>query len=534
MAEEDLIFGKNRHMFGGIEPNNMKKFTVTRNIAKNRVEITAQLPGDTMINDQLLCTIGGAVIRRKTTGYPVDEFDGDFVAKITESGTKTIIDTGADANTVYYYAAFPFSTQDVYNRSHTNRAKYDYPAVGYYFGFDLDTTKSDPATRVTYPSDVQNYGYTAAKMNRTTNAFEYGSWPSTPGDKFMPRPCVVRINNVTSELFMDCYLNPNDYSKGINGESPLGYGQYDYYGKFMVEWPKIYTHREVVNGIYKFRCCDVPLGDDWDCLCNYDANNNQIDHFYTAIYQGCYSYSGSKPSYVDTSDIYANSRSAEDWVSQIKHILGSDWNPSVLADRLLIQDLLIMMAKTTDLSRAYGCWQSSSSEIENGIFDKNGMFYANSSATAVKVFGMEHLWSNLYPRFLQGFLVNKGVIKVKLTSGTHDGTTATDYNLTGQGYLTVADLKTYQSTTGSYNGYISSMINNAYGRIPIGKSGSSDTYECGDFAYFIDSSDSTVKIATVGTGYRPGPFSIKATDSATDAIPVGSIALSLKPREGSF
>ena len=28
MAEEDLIFGKNRHFFGGIEPSNMLTFTV--------------------------------------------------------------------------------------------------------------------------------------------------------------------------------------------------------------------------------------------------------------------------------------------------------------------------------------------------------------------------------------------------------------------------------------------------------------------------------------------------------------------------
>ena len=28
MAEEDLIFGKNRHFFGGIEPSNMLVFSV--------------------------------------------------------------------------------------------------------------------------------------------------------------------------------------------------------------------------------------------------------------------------------------------------------------------------------------------------------------------------------------------------------------------------------------------------------------------------------------------------------------------------
>lgn len=46
MAEEDLIFGKNRHFFGGIEPSNMQNFTAV--IEGEHVKITAQLPADTV------------------------------------------------------------------------------------------------------------------------------------------------------------------------------------------------------------------------------------------------------------------------------------------------------------------------------------------------------------------------------------------------------------------------------------------------------------------------------------------------------
>ena len=53
MAEEDLIFGKNRHMFGGIEPSNMKKFRITNN--GTSVKIAIQLPDDTIIDGQTLC-----------------------------------------------------------------------------------------------------------------------------------------------------------------------------------------------------------------------------------------------------------------------------------------------------------------------------------------------------------------------------------------------------------------------------------------------------------------------------------------------
>ena len=50
MAEEDLIFGKNRHFFGGIEPSNMKSFTVLQK--GDQVIIRAILPNDTVVNDQ--------------------------------------------------------------------------------------------------------------------------------------------------------------------------------------------------------------------------------------------------------------------------------------------------------------------------------------------------------------------------------------------------------------------------------------------------------------------------------------------------
>ena len=83
MAEEDLIFGKNRHFFGGIEPSNMLAFSVA--VESGVVKVTATLPNDTVVNNQTLCTVEGAIIRRKTTDYPKDEFDGDLVANIKAS-----------------------------------------------------------------------------------------------------------------------------------------------------------------------------------------------------------------------------------------------------------------------------------------------------------------------------------------------------------------------------------------------------------------------------------------------------------------
>lgn len=379
MAEEDLIFGKNRHFFGGIEPSNMLTFTAHGGTPQGQycVLITATLPNDTVVNEQTLCTVKGAIIRRKTTDYPKDEFDGDLVADIKES--TTFMDFGLSSTGTYYYAAFPYTTQGVYNRNKSNRAvvnepepmkefsaksvyvsasdtvkveitaklpssvagavirrsttgyptsetegelfknitangtytdtnvtvgvvyyysAFPYTSTGaynrseanrtsvtpkkrdYLFGYDLVKATSSPTGRVTYPSDVDNAAFTPAAMNFSTGKFNYGGWAFDPGEKFMPRPCML-----TYAGKVDHYLDPNNYTKKIDG-SASKVADTSFGGNAMMEWPKIYTKRWESNGVYHFRCSDTPQDDTWDCWCNYDRNNNQIDHFYTPIYFG--------------------------------------------------------------------------------------------------------------------------------------------------------------------------------------------------------------------------------------------------------
>ena len=567
MAEEDLIFGKNRHFFGGIEPSNMLAFSAT--IENDVILITATLPEDTVVNSQTLCTVEGAVIRRKTTDYPKDEFDGDLVATLKAS--SVFADTAASATETYYYAAFPFSTQGVYNRNKANRAvinepepmqafsaksvylaasdtavvkltcklpsgvagaiirksttgypttetegdlvnnitadgtytdtdvtvgvvyyysAFPYTSTGaynrseanrasvtpklrdYLFGYDLVKSTSSPTGRVTYPSDVDNAAYTPAAMNFSSGVFNYGGWAFEPGEKFMPRPCMLTYAGV-----VDHYLNPDDYTKKVDGTAS-SVANTSFGGNAMMEWPKIYTKRWEENGVYHFRCSDTPQDDDWDCWSNYDRNNNQIDHFYTPIYFGSL-VSSKLRSISGTSNSVSTTAANEITYAKAN---GNDWYTEVLADRLLIQDLLVMMARSTNGQTAYGygrCSSSNGSAIAPGTMNTKGMFWGSSNQTSgVKVFGMENLWGNLWRRTAGWMFVNN-VQKVKLTRGTHDGSTATDYNTDGSGYISVAS----SSISGSSEGYISGMKTESYGRLPTAASGSSSTYEA-DAVYF--------------------------------------------------
>ena len=615
MAEEDLIFGKNRHFFGGIEPSNMLAFTAHGGMSQGqyRVFITATLPNDTVVNGQTLCTVKGAIIRRKTTDYPKDEFDGDLVADIKES--TTFMDSGLSSTGTYYYAAFPYTTQGVYNRNKSNRAvvnepepmqefsaksvyvsasdtvkveitaklpsgvagavirrsttgyptseaegelfknitangtytdtnvtvgvvyyysAFPYTSTGaynrseanrtsvtpkkrdYLFGYDLVKATSSPTGRVTYPSDVDNAAFTPAAMNFSTGKFNYGGWAFDPGEKFMPRPCMLTYAGV-----VDHYLNPNDYTqKAEGGASKVADTSFG--GNAMMEWPKIYTKRWEEGGVYHFRCSDTPQDESWECWSNYDRLNNQIDHFYTPIYFGS-NVSNKLRSISGQANMVSQNATTEINYAKAN---GNDWYTEVLADRLLIQDLLVMMGKSTDGQTVYGKGRcDTNSAVNTGTMNSRGMFWGSNNGTdGVKVFGMEHFWGNLWRR-TAGWMNVNGTQKVKLTRGTKDGSTASDYNTDGNGYKTVSGA----TPSGTSGGYISSMKTEGFGRIPITASGSSSTFEADGLYY----NNSGTMYAIVGGSWRNGllcgPFCANLYIAPSNSGSDGGAALSCKP-----
>ena len=617
MAEEDLIFGKNRHFFGGIEPSNMQNFTAA--IEGEHVKITAQLPADTVINGQTLCTVEGAVIRRNTTDYPKDEFDGEEVAIIKTS--TTFVDSETSATGTYYYAAFPFTTQGVYNRNKANRvvvnepepmeefsaksvyvsssdtvkveitaklpdgvagavirksttgyptsetdgdalttitadtvytdtnvtvgttyyySAFPYTSTGaynrseanrtsvtpkkrdYLFGYDLVKSTSSPSGRVSYPDDVDNANFTPAKMN-FGGSFSYGDWNFAPGEKFMPRPCMLTYAGV-----VDHYLNPNDYTqKAEGGASKVADTSFG--GNAMMEWPKIYTKRWEEGGVYHFRCSDTPQDESWECWSNYDRLNNQIDHFYTPIYFGS-NVSNKLRSISGQANMVSQNATTEINYAKAN---GNDWYTEVLADRLLIQDLLVMMGKSTDGQTVFGSGRSSSSNssaVNTGTMNSRGMFWGSNNGTdGVKVFGMEHFWGNLWRR-TAGWMNVNGTQKVKLTRGTKDGSTASDYNTDGNGYKTVSGA----TPSGTSGGYISSMKTEGFGRIPVTASGSSSTFEADGLYY----NNSGTMYAFVG-GYwsndlQCGPFYANLNNTPSNSNSNNGAALSYPIRSFSL
>lgn len=622
MAEEDIIYGKNRHFFGGIEPSNLTEFYISDGTAGYHIAYF-KLPEDTVIDGQVVCTVGGVVVRRKTDDYPVDEFDGELVVDYTrdmwESNmadmnygirmcSSDYIYTPSDTN--YYYSFFPYSKQGVYNRNpanrtavyaydlsvtymmvtqaatdgvirnvikvnvsdacemvlckstthhpttytdgtrikwssattdHTsftfsdndvvlgetyyysafvrpedstdekyiaiegNRCKATVSQYTYLYGFDIDLSDSNPDTRVSYPDDVYNAHFTPVTLGFTTKQID---WRFIVRDMihFMPKPCLLSTDGTVK-----CYLNPNDYSKDVDGNAAdITSGAYN----VMMEWPKIYTHREVVDGVYKFRCSDYKIDEDWECWSNYNINDELVDHFYTPVYNGCTissklcSVSGKSTSDITVSTTFSNLLSRAESISTDKR-----WSLDTLSDTLLIQDLLVMMAKTTDLRSAYGygvC--NGSTKIATGTMNTKGLFWGSTNTTdGVKVFGMENWWGN-YGRTIAGLIMYGGQLYAKYTPGLYDGTKYVGYQTSYERYLdTGAKFTAY----GEF--YIRNMKLTPVGLIPNRGSGSSSTYWCNSIN--VDASGASypavIGLHTASTGGDVGPFTFGFTTSTS-------------------
>ena len=523
--EEDILYGKKRHFFGGIAPSNMLNFKATYDEATSKTTIRATLPKDTIIDDQMICCVGGAVIRKKNDGYPKDEFDGEFVADITTDKTVTL--TGKDAK-YRYYAAFPYSKQGVYNRNVVNRSLViNIPTYTYLYGYDLNLNDPDTSTRVYYPDDVDNNGdkFTPAGMDFESGAFSYGDWPSEAGVKFMPRPCMLKYDGTR-----DYYLDPNDYTKKADGTAS-DVANTSYGGNAMMEWPKIYTKRWEENGIYHFRCSDAKIDSEYECWCNYDKNNNEINRFYTAIYQGVKSgdrlrsISGAAPTTsvsMSTFKTYAQANS-------------TDHDIAVISDRLLITDLLVMITRTTDLQSDIGIGARTAGTIySSGTLNAKGMFWGSNvtgnTTDPVKVFGMENWWGNK-DQFLLGWCSSGGTQAFKFTRGTKDGSTVFEYNYTSSvtGYKTGILPTTVISSGANYtSGYVDECVTTKFGRIPSSINGSGSLYECDFLQLSTLSRVSTVSHVGDSGHLDGGPFQYNVGESPSSNSKIGA-SLSCKP-----
>lgn len=395
---------------------------------------------------------------------------------------------------------------------------------GVIYGFHINGANSDPDSCITYLKDA--VGMTPAHMDYANDVFDYGSW----GDAFfMPKPCMVKYNGER-----DYYLDPNDYTKKADGTAS-DVADTSYNGNAMMEWPKIWwkvvpDSDDKSGSVY---IADHKADDDFHCWSNINANGVEVDHFYTAIYNGSNVSSKLRSmSGLAYTDLCQSKTAQQELDLAHANNPGSDvlWETEVYADIILLQFLHILISRTLDSAKAFGEGRRSqasaaSSMLGTGTMNTKGLFWGDDTTNyGVKTFGMENFWGNQWRRYLGHIMVN-GTQYLKLTHETQDGSTATAYNLTASGYL-AADTVAPSGTSG---GYLSQMKFASKGMVPQVALGNSATFYC-DGLWF---NNSITAVALRG-GYaysdaRVGVFCVNLDGSASVASWHFGASVSCKP-----
>ena len=482
-------------------PQEMKSIFCVYDKDLGKYKLKWEEPDDTVIDGQVACVVEKVIIRRKLGSVPTSETDGDLVLEVKRKDfgsykNEYFVDTALSPSDgdVYYYKAFPMSTTGFYNSNSANETEGIKCKNYNLYGFKLDQNESDPASMITYLSDCDNALFISAKMNYTTDTFDYGDWADAWFIKNL-KPCMLKYDGT-----VDYELNPNDYTKKLDGTAS-DVSNASYGGNAMVGIPKVYW-KIVDNGdnTANIYICDKKIDSDFHCWSHIDNNGNEIDYCYLSAFVGCNinstlrSISGQSPmtNQTGTTEInYAKSNN-----------IGSDiiWYTGLFNDWMLINILLFLIGKSTDTQTIFGTGNNNSyvstsnTGIKNtGTMNTKGLFWGNQdNVSGVKVFGIEHWYGNIWRR-IGGWINDKGTQKIKMTYGQSDGSTVDGYNTDGAGYIVIGN----STPIGTDGGYVSKVLFNKNGLIPTTVNGSQTTYYCNGLWF----NNSQVDYAFVGGDY---------------------------------
>lgn len=514
-------------------PQEMKSIFGVYDVDLGKYKLKWEEPDDTVIDGQVACVVEKVIIRRKLGSVPTSETDGDLVLEVKRKDFGTykneyFVDTilSPSNGDVYYYKAFPMSTTGFYNTNSANETEGIKCKNYNLYGFKLDQNESDPASMITYLSDCDNKYYKSAKMNYTTDKFDYGDWSDAWFIKNL-KPCMLKYDGT-----VDYELNPNDYTKKLDGTAS-DVANASYGGNAMVGIPKVYW-KIVDNGdnTANIYICDKKIDSDFHCWSHIDNNGNEIDYCYLSAYDGCNissklrSISGQSPMTNQTCTTEINYAKSNN--------IGSDiiWYTGLFNDWMLINILLFLIGKSTNSQITFGTGNnntyvsnSNTGIKKSGTMNTKGLFWgSNDNASGVKVFGIENFYGNVWKR-IGGWINGKGTQKIKMTYGQSDGSTVDGYNTDGAGYIVIGN----STPIGTSGGYVSKVLFNENGLIPTTVNGSQTTYYC-DGLWF---NNSQVNYAYVGGGSSSashvGAFCSALSRATSYAYVTVDASLSCKP-----
>lgn len=391
----------------GYPVGNVTDFTASAGDGK--ITLNWRDPSDVTVTDSngTVITIAkwaGTKILRKTGGYPANENDGVLVVnngvqnQYVSTGYQ---DTGLTNGTTYYYAAFPYTDDNLYTVNASNRASAT-PQPFVIYGISIDLANSNPLTAVTYTDD-------AVGMTKGSS-----DWDSMRIFKDC-KPCVL-LNGV-----VQYYLNPNDYTKKLDGTvADITSGAA---GDVMIEIPKTGWKITTVGDILTVQVTDNPANPAFKYYAHTRVTEGDRDFVYMGAYFGfnlsskLRSLSGKTPTASQTHPQFRTLAQAN----------GAGYDKWGFFQILLLQNLAAIRCGSIDTQTALGRGyvDGNTAAIATGGTNTKGMNFGETTGKLqMKFLGIEDFWGNLYIMF-DGLVTdaNRNVL-----------TAFTNFNDTGAGY----------------------------------------------------------------------------------------------------
>ena len=494
----------------GLPPSNCKNLEINK--SGTTVQLSWVDPGDTVVDGQILCSWKGTKIVRKVGSFPTSATDGTLIidSTVLNAYAETPYnDTVENAETEYYYRAFPYSANGVYNFDERN----NFGAVVY--GFEIDKLDPNPETRVHYIEENTNFN--PGRMNYTSGVFEINEWKDA---FFVKRNRPVMLKNNGS---VDYELHPTNLALRADGEAS-DIANDSYAGNAMSGIPLCWL--KITNEATKItvRVSNKQVDSSYKAYAHTNKDGDIVPEIFLPIYEG--SMISSKLRSLSGKAPQQSTTSAAERTAAVAN--GDYWFTRDLSSEMLIRILLILISKSTDSQTCFGNGHysggSQASHLHTtGAGNEKGQFWGSTGNEVVNIFYMQNWYGDRWDR-IAGWINDNGTQKIKLTYGTQDGSTTTGYNETGAGYIAIG-----LAPSGTSGGYISKCTANEYGIFPHVFSGSSSTYEC-DGGWFNNGQVNYALVGgSCGAGLVVGAFASSLNTVASCSVWDFGASLSCKP-----
>lgn len=398
---------------------------------------------------------GGARIIIQATDY-----EGETLkARLNDDEIKAEVKDGQAVFTVKIEGVWTVSAED--GKSIEVEVKFEYETEikkATIYGFEINSLESDPYKRVTYTDDA--VGMTPAKMNYTTGKFDYGSWEDV---WFIKDNHVYALNSVGGRVNQ---CKDDNYSQFIDGTSS-NYNSSSNSYNFMASIPLCWIHRSMDGNNRVVKISDTKVDETYHAYGWEDRNGYVQDCFYMSAFLGSTINSRTRSLGGQTTE--SNIRYDNARVNATAN--GTGWDTWDFCKWTALQDLCVLISKSTDSQTAFGEGLTAGTLGNTGTVYNKGRFWGEQTATkVVKVFHIENPWGSI-KNPIGGFgVLNSGEVYVK----THN-----PYNSTAEGFTLINNVK----WTSNVDGYIGRGTETEYGFIPTLAYGTDSTYEC-DYIYF--------------------------------------------------